>query len=95
MSEDNLTPTEMDLIRRVSKSCLITFAFIALATKQNYFDYPVTALSFAIFCISLLHSTVIFSRFAIGFLLILTIVPPQAAPLFKESISFLTSIVHG
>ncbi len=95
MSNEALSATEIDLIRRVSKSLLLTFVFIILAMKQNYFDYPIIALSCVIFAISILNSTVIFSKIVIGYLLLLTIVPPQAAPIFKESISFFFSLIHS
>jgi hypothetical protein len=95
MSDEALSPTELELIKRAGKACLITFAFIVLAMKQSYFDYPVMALSFVIFAISLLNSTAIFARVAVGYMLVLVIVPPQSAPIFKESISFLISLMHS
>jgi hypothetical protein len=95
MSDEALSAIEIDLIRRTGKAALLTFVFIVLALKQNYFDYPILALSCAIFAISLLNSTVIFSRIVIGYLLLLAIVPPQAAAIFKESTSFFFSLIHS
>jgi len=95
MSDEALTATEADLIRRSGKAALMTFAFIILAMKQSYFDYPVVATSFAIFAISLLNSTLIFARVVIGFLLLLIAVPPQSAPMLKQSISFFLSLIHS
>jgi hypothetical protein len=95
MSDEALSATEIDLIRRTGKAALLTFVFIVLALKQNYFDYPILALSCVIFAISLLNSTVIFSRIVIGYLLLLAIVPPQAAATFKESTSFFFSLIHS
>jgi hypothetical protein len=95
VSDEALSATEIDLIRRTGKAVLLTFVFIVLAMKQSYFDYPIIALSCVIFAISLLNSTVSFSRVVIGYLLLLAIVPPQAAPIFKESISFFFSLIHN
>ena len=95
MSDEALSATEMDLIRRTGKAALLTFVFIVLAMKQNYFDYPIIALSCVVFAISLLNSTVFFSRIVIGYLLLLVVVPPQAAPIFKESVSFFISLIHS
>ena len=95
MSDETLSATEIDLIRRMCKAGLLSFVFIILAMKQNYFDYPIIALSCVVFAISLLNSTIIFSRIVIGYLLLLTIVPPQVTPIFKESISFLISLFHS
>ena len=95
MHDEALTATEIDLIRRAAKACLITFAFTVLAMKQSYFDYPVAAMSCVIFAVSLLNSTVKFSRNLIGYLLILVVIPPQSAPMIKESITYFFSLLHS
>ena len=94
MSYETLSSTEIDLLRRTVKAALLTFVFIVLAMKQNYFDYPIFALSCVIFAISLLNSTVLFSRIVIAYLLLLVVVPPQATSIVKESISFFIGLIH-
>lgn len=95
MSDEALSTTEMDLIRRTGKAALLTFVFIVLAMKQNYFDYPIIALSCVVFAMSLLNSTVILSRIGIGYLLLLVLMPPPAALVFKESMSFFIGLIHS
>jgi hypothetical protein len=93
--DESFTPTEIDLIKRLGRAFLIAAAFVLLALKQSYFDYPALGIGFAIFFMSLIDSTVKYTKLAIVFLLMLAIIPPQTADLLKGTATSLISLFHG